>query len=349
MMGWLFILLFVSIAICSPRQVRVYFANPKYMFLDSNGLRRVTVLRNSVGVKGLPRPNSLLPCVEDAEVLSEFSLLEASMGAHRLEKHGFEFATHRLSDLLLEHRNAFGSTTKNVMDTVISPSFAALDSAMFLSIDPVKLPHRSSICLKCGGYIVRKVGPSGSQVDPDFPIGAEGMHIDQDIRGEPISSMFGVSWLLQYVPFVYLVNYWIPLVDLAIIRPLVVMDMTSLSEENVFHVTNGNDLKLVSFNNSQKVYFKPKMRFGEAAVFFTGFTPHSSTSLPGEACLLKNNGTAVCKDPDLLFLQSNFEPSKWWRHSIEMRCVVIVIPEQVFLVFVIALFAVSVHKLVQMN
>lgn len=138
------------------------------------------------------------------------------------------------------------------------------------------------------------------------------------------------------------------------------MDIQSLSPANVLHVTNGNDLKLVSFNRSQRVYFKRRMRFGEAAVFFSGLTPHrlsskalhstiffvlkksllnknSSTSLPGEACLLNqtlcDNAAA---DPDVLYLLKNVSSKAWKRHSMEMRCLVLVFPERLVLSFVVA-------------
>jgi hypothetical protein len=40
----------------SERPVKVFFANSKYSFVDERGKLRVRVLRNSVCVKGLPRP-----------------------------------------------------------------------------------------------------------------------------------------------------------------------------------------------------------------------------------------------------------------------------------------------------
>jgi hypothetical protein len=89
-----------------------------------------------------------------------------------------------MRDLLLQYRDRFEPTIANVMATVISPSYRALDRVMTASIDPIKLSGRVSMCLKCGGYIVRKVGPTGKSVHKDFPSGAEGMHIDQDLTGE---------------------------------------------------------------------------------------------------------------------------------------------------------------------
>lgn len=73
----LFVLLLCAQA---SRPVRVFFANPKYEFVDDAGRLRTAVLRNSVGAKGLPRAERLVPCVEDAELLSEFDLLEAEEG-----------------------------------------------------------------------------------------------------------------------------------------------------------------------------------------------------------------------------------------------------------------------------
>jgi hypothetical protein len=142
------------------------------------------------------------------------------------------------------------------------------------------------------------------------------------------------------------VNYWVPLGDLSIIRPLIVMDIKSLSSSNVYHVTNGNDMMLVSFNESQRIYFKPRMLFGEAAAFLSGITPHSSASLPGEACLLKNRsdcGPVV--DADIQFLQSNVSSAEWRRRSIEMRCLVIVVPETGLLVLIAFLALLCIFKL----
>jgi hypothetical protein len=117
------------------------------------------------------------------------------------------------------------------------------------------------------------------------------------------------------------------------VRPLVVVDTQSVSwDEHVYRHSNGNDLMLLGFAESQRIYYKPRMRLGEAAVFLTGATPHSSASLPGEECLSKScNLTESEIDPDVRHLLTNVSRDQWRRESLEMRCAVLVISENVLL------------------
>ena len=118
-----------------------------------------------------------------------------------------------------------------------------------------------------------------------------------------------------------------PLKD-AIIRPLILMDMSSLNErQNVYQHKNGNDMFLIGYNESQKFFFR-KSEFGKAAIFFTGRTPHASASIPGEDCLAKQGRN--CKHE--IVRKYGFENLQS-RESIEMRCVILLFPSYWTLVF----------------
>jgi hypothetical protein len=347
MKAWWLLLVCLALGEAAERLVEshVYFVNAVYGFRDGSGLR-VNVSRNGVGVSGLDK-KKLIPCLPDAEVLQKVTLREASAGQHRLDDNGFEYTqvSRTLADVLRKHRARFSNTIGNVMQTVVDDSFRALANAVDLSLDVVKLPGRLTVCFKCAGFIVRKVGPLGAAVEEGFAGGAMGMHIDQDLRGEPLASM-GLGWLFEWVPWLRLVNVWMPLSDEAIIRPLVIVDTQSASRaEQVYRHSNGNDLMLLGFAESQRVYFKPRMRLGEAAVFLTGGTPHSSASLPGEECLSGPcNLTIEEIDPDVRHVLANVSRDLWRRESLEMRCAGLVIPEIALLVVALALAAVTFWK-----
>jgi hypothetical protein len=102
------------------------------------------------------------------------------------------------------------------------------------------LPLRKALVtvpLKCSGAIIRRTGPDRTSPldgDPDGARAHRGpattAHIDQDVEGEPLKAM-GVSRLFQRLPWLRLLNVWVPLTDGAPVRPLAVLDARSTNRE----------------------------------------------------------------------------------------------------------------------
>jgi hypothetical protein len=204
--------------------------------------------------------------------------------------------TRHVRALLYEQRKHFPSTLSNVLATSVGP-FAMLRSALVGSA--MRLSSGLGIVLAVEGFIVRKVAPMGEATSPLFAAGAQGnrvfglnhcfcsfqqgMHIDQNVQGRPLTQYYvpgfpslSVSNLLRMLPFFQLVNVWTPLSDAAIIRPLVLMDLQSLnaSRDLVSH-SHVNDIILLAYSPHQRYYYFPSLQFGDAVVFGTTTTPHS--------------------------------------------------------------------------
>ena len=342
------LLLWCTSSIASSIRTSSYFVNPKYTLCDGDGHARVNVSRSGVGFGGL-KTSKLIPCTPDAEIPFEIVVDEIERTT-LLAEEGFELSRlcDKLIHVILEERNNFVSTLNNVMDTAKHSSFARVQRETFMSWNPFQLRGNVVFCLTCEGFIVRKVLPGGAPASRSFGGGAQGMHIDQDLNGEPLQSM-GVSWLFRFVPFLNLVNIWTPLKE-SPIRPLVLMDRRTLKMP--FRHSWGNDIILIGHHPDQKYYFSPSMPPKSAFVFLTGFTPHTSASVPGEHCLLARNNThepcpMATREIRNLLEVGNF--SDWVRESLEMRCAILVFSEQYLLYMAICLSVLIIAKSKQLE
>ena len=135
-------------------------------------------------------------------------------------------------------------------------------------------------------------------------------HIDQDVNGEPIRSM-GIGWVFQQLP-VTMLNLWMPLND-AQVRPLALMD--TLTNEpsrghlakwstTTFNITSDRFLATTAASTSGGWYFHSQLNPGDAIVFSTLDTPHTSFGRPEH---LRRGGGGV-------------------RYSVEMRCIAVLLP-----------------------
>jgi len=161
------------------------------------------------------------------------------------------------------------------------------------------------------GFIMRKAGPNGIEVDPDVERsemndhdGALAVHADQDVHGTPLRQMMrgAAPWIFRHQspdginkrsPLL-LVNVWIPLQQIS--RPLALMDRRSLDNRNHQlcyalptedfldrdESRRVNDIWAFLHDDKQKWYFNADLDSGTAYVFDTLGTPHVSVVLPGE-------------------------------------------------------------------
>jgi hypothetical protein len=161
------------------------------------------------------------------------------------------------------------------------------------------------------GFIMRKAGPTGLEVDPGVEMslmnnhdGAMTVHGDQDIHGTPLRQMMrgAAPWIFRHrspdsanrhSPMM-LVNVWIPLQQIT--RPLTLMDRRTL--DNRRHQVRYalptdrildrdesrrvNDIWAFLHDEAQEWYFHSDMDSNSAYVFDTLGTPHGSVILPGE-------------------------------------------------------------------
>jgi len=149
----------------------------------------------------------------------------------------------------------------------------------------------------CAGFVIRKGGPEGSALNGSgFDQVAQRVHIDQDLRGEPLLGM-GLTWVFR-LPFMYLLNVWSPLHDIRM-RPMAFVDQRTVDpgRDVMRYRTNStanaggrrgsfqSDRLMSLHHASHAWYWFPDMRFGQAVAWNTGTVPHSSFSLPGEAVL----------------------------------------------------------------
>ena len=119
------------------------------------------------------------------------------------------------------------------------------------------------------------------------------VHIDQDLDGAPLRTMFRGSLhaFMRAVPALRLLNVWLPLADPPV-RPLALMETShSPARPAVRDKLHFRDWKNDRFyflhggNTTQRWWYAPEMRFGSAFVFDATATPHTSFSLPAERCL----------------------------------------------------------------
>jgi hypothetical protein len=163
--------------------------------------------------------------------------------------------------------------------------------------------------IKCAGFVMRAGTPLGKKMVPmqsqpgssnrvNFDMVAQRVHIDQDLEGEPLRSL-GVMQLLQ-MPFMELFNVWVPLMT-SPIRPLAFADIRTMNATHMLRYRanstknaggrNGSfssDRMMALHHHEQKWYYNSGIEFGDAFIFSTGRTPHSSFSLPGEDALSKH-------------------------------------------------------------
>ena len=159
---------------------------------------------------------------------------------------------------------------------------------------------------RCAGSILRKVQPGGAVLPGNGAAGGGGLgkggrwmgasrsvHIDQDLDGAPLRTMFGgtLHALMRAIPALRLLNVWLPLVDPPV-RPLAIMETSrSPARPAVQDKLHFRDWKNDRFyflhndNSTQRWWYAPQMRFGSAFVFDATSTPHTSFSLPAEHCL----------------------------------------------------------------
>ena len=98
-------------------------------------------------------------------------------------------------------------------------------------------------------------------------------HVDQDVLGEPLTSM-GLSWLFAKVPFVRLLNVWIPFAEVPV-RPLSLMDVRSLNRRADLVVYRASfkinsskptDVLLLRHGVSQQWHYDSLISAGDALV-----------------------------------------------------------------------------------
>jgi hypothetical protein len=180
--------------------------------------------------------------------------------------------------------------------------------------------------VKCAGFVMRAGNPLGKKSQPGttsrarFDMVAQRVHIDQDLDGEPLQSM-GVAGLLQ-MPFVELFNVWVPLLT-SPIRPLAFADTRTVADEHLLRYRanstqnaggrNGSfssDRMMALHHHAQEWWYHSGVEFGDAAIFSTGRTAHSSFSLPGEHVL--NEHLARFQGMREILLQQAEKHGKEW-------------------------------------
>ncbi|CAK9004944.1 Uncharacterized protein SCF082_LOCUS8391 [Durusdinium trenchii] len=159
-------------------------------------------------------------------------------------------------------------------------------------VGPFLMQDSVGINLSCRGFLLRRGGPLGRPLDDGKYDGvANGVHIDQDLDGEPLKSL-GINWLFQRIPFLHILNVWTPLHGMAM-NPLTVMDVRTIKPGEVVRLrhsssTNaagkgGNftaDSLLLPHEPAQEWWWFPRQEYGDALYFYTAETPHSAFSVP---------------------------------------------------------------------
>ena len=119
------------------------------------------------------------------------------------------------------------------------------------------------------------------------------IHGDQDVHGSPIRELlWGLAPLLfARASPLKLLNVWMP-VQRVRVQPLVVMDLASLNESDRLHYhIHSSDRLGARLNDCWTFTHRPEQRWlthalpweaGQAALFNTLYTPHSSAPYPGE-------------------------------------------------------------------
>ena len=143
-----------------------------------------------------------------------------------------------------------------------------------------------------GEYTDLEAWPEPLDHSGDTRLPAYTPHVDQDVRGEPLTSM-GLSWLFASVPFVRLLNVWLPFGPVPV-RPLALMDVRSLKRTDdlvlyrasfKINASKPTDVLLLRHGAQQRWHFDSAIDAGEALVFDAAATPHASFEAPSEVIL----------------------------------------------------------------
>ena len=184
-----------------------------------------------------------------------------------------------------------------------------------LAYNAVSLPSTNVLTISCHGELLRGATSSGSApsknpTEKSWPP-TFNAHIDQDISGEPLKSLH-LSSIFQYTPL-RLLNFWLPLND-AQVRPLALGDIAKIPKtsnnppllarwhEETFSISSDRFLITTAATDPSLWWFDSQIKPGQAYVFSTTSTPHTSFGREGG-----NDGGV--------------------RYSVEMRCVSVLVPE----------------------
>lgn len=173
-------------------------------------------------------------------------------------------------------------------------------------LDTFELSGHLTYNFHCTGFVIRRGTALGRAAHntSGADMVAQRVHIDSDLEGEPLLGM-GLRWLFTRVPYMHILNVWTPLHALAI-RPLALVDTSTQAEGDVLRYransTRNAGGRLGSFvadrlmtlhNAAQEWWWFPDMVYGQAIVFLTGVTPHSSFSLVDEETMLAEQLTLL--------------------------------------------------------
>jgi hypothetical protein len=205
-------------------------------------------------------------------------------------------------------------------------------------VNPVQIQDTWLFTITCHGELLRGSTATGAakngtvQWPPTF-----NAHIDQDVTGEPLKSL-GMSFLFTTLPL-RLLNVWMPLNE-AQVRPLALMDISKIkapmvakwsevtfgTQNDRFFVTTDAGPQRNGMNDEKNAeemlwWFDSQIAPGEAIIFDTTMTPHTSFGRP--------------KTP-----RGSEHLAENIRYSAEMRCVSFLIAKDTGVPVVTALLAI---------
>jgi len=177
-------------------------------------------------------------------------------------------------------------------------------SQFTMKLNRVVVPNSDIITLTCNGELIRgatAIGAASSgsaRWPPTF-----NAHVDQNIDGEPLKGM-GVGWLFKLLPRLQLLNVWMPLND-SQVRPLALLSATDVPagslvdrQEETFGIQSDRYFVSEAAAASKGWLFHSQMRKGEAFVFRTDSTPHTSfgrdVSAEGGEATVRYSGEMRC-------------------------------------------------------
>mmetsp|Transcript_22128 Transcript_22128/g.46240 ORF Transcript_22128/g.46240 Transcript_22128/m.46240 type:complete len:358 (-) Transcript_22128:11-1084(-) len=168
------------------------------------------------------------------------------------------------------------------------------------TLDKIMMPSSHLYFLHVDRIVLRGTAADGPALEGvlRWP-GAFNGHVDVDLQGEPMVSM-GYNWIFKLVPFLHLVNVWIPMGD-SQVRPLAFLGKTSVKKGDLakwrqsvdFHLPclwnlefkcaiQDSDSFVVTTESAREGawYYSSQMKRGQAFVFSSFESPHTSFGRP---------------------------------------------------------------------
>ena len=253
--------------------------------------------------------------IHTEEIIYDLALAENKHLNFSISANGFEIGEIDMTRIILPDHTKHTTNPPHTPWTSTSRPLASFVNQFKFCFSPIKLQNSYMFTISCHGELLRSATssgqpPSNSSVKwpPTF-----NAHIDQDVDGEPLKSMY-LSFLFKRYSPLRLVNLWFPLNDEQV-RPLALLDNSKLESntmlakwsETTFDIISDRFIitdKAVSTKPDDKLWwYNSQLKRGQVLVFSTTNTPHTSFGRDDVG-----SGT---------------------RYSVEMRCVSVIIPNSV--------------------